>query len=101
MTLPTGRGNPSARIMFVGEAWGRQEEIERKPFVGPAGKVLAELCLKAGIDPDACYYSNIINARPPGNDLSEWIPRGVPNDLVLEGLDSLADEIERVSPNVI
>lgn len=87
--------------MIVGEAWGRDEEAAGLPFVGAAGKVLAELLLKAGISPDACYFTNIINQRPPDNDLSRWFSRGVPNDLVLEGLESLEAEIARVRPNVI
>lgn len=96
-----GRGPISARIMFIGEAWGNQERLEGKPFVGPAGRVLNELCLKAGINPDSCYYTNIINEQPPDNDLSAWIKRGIPNDKVVEGLESLAGEIERINPNVI
>lgn len=101
MTLPRGRGPKDAKIFIVGEAWGRQEEIAGKPFVGPAGNVLNELLLKAGINPDQCYYSNIINQRPPSNDLSAWFTKGVPNDLVLDGLSQLTDEINEVNPNVI
>lgn len=101
MTLPRGRGNPNAKIMLVGEAWGKHEKRLGQPFVGPAGNVLTELLLKAGIDPDDCYYTNIINDQPPGNDLSEWIPKGVPSDHVADGIDSLISEIEEVNPNLI
>lgn len=101
MTVPQGRGPSSARIMFVGEAWGQTEEQEGKPFVGSAGKVLNELLLKSGINPDACYFTNVVNRRPPGNDLSAWFTRGVPNEIVMEGLESLEAEIARVRPNVI
>lgn len=101
MTLPIGRGPDRAPIMFVGEAYGKYEAQEGKPFVGPAGRVLNELLLKSGINPQDCYFSNIINAQPPENDLSQWYSRGIPNDLVLGGLDSLRQEIERVRPNVI
>jgi uracil-DNA glycosylase family 4 len=101
MTPPRGRGNPQARIMFVGEAWGKQEEAEGKPFVGPAGKVLTELQLKAGINPADCYYTNLVNAKPPGNDLAAWYRHGMPSDLLLDGLTSLAEEIDLVKPNVI
>lgn len=101
MTLSRGRGPRDSRIMLVGEAWGRNEEEQGLPFVGPAGKVLEEVLLKSGINPEGVYYSNLINARPPGNDLSKWYDRGLPNERVTEGLLSLADEIEEVNPNVI
>jgi uracil-DNA glycosylase family 4 len=87
--------------MFVGEAWGKVEAQTGEPFRGPAGNVLNELCLKAGIDPDACYYTNIINQQPPGNELSTWIPKGIPSDAVGEGLGQLLEEIEEVNPNII
>lgn len=99
--LGSGRGPETAHIMLVGEAWGQREEQARQPFVGPAGNVLKELLYKAGIDPGDCYYTNIINARPPGNDLSAWIPKGIPSDLVLDGLSQLDSDIQRISPNVI
>jgi uracil-DNA glycosylase len=60
------------------------------------------MLLKSGIDPDHdVYYSNLVNARPPGNDLSKWIPGGVPEEIVLDGIDSLIQEVELVKPNVI
>lgn len=97
-----GRGNPHANIFLVGEAYGFHEKLANAPFVGPAGKVLREMLLKSGIDPDHdVYYSNLVNAQPPHNDLSEWIPKGVPNDIVLDGVDSLIQEIEAIQPNVI
>lgn len=99
--MSKGRGNPNANIFFVGEAYGQNEEKLGKPFVGPAGNTLTECLLKAGIDPDDCYFSNLVNARPPSNDLSAWIPKGVPNERVLDGMESLAEEIEAVNPNVI
>lgn len=99
--VPKGRGPDSAKIMIVGEAWGRDEEREGLPFVGSAGRLLNELLLKAGINPDACYYTNLVNQRPPENDLSTWFTRGIPNEIVLEGLESLEAEIARVQPNVI
>lgn len=100
--MSPGRGNSSANIMVVGEAYGKYEEQANAPFVGPAGRVLRELLLKSGVDPDHdVYYTNIVNARPPDNNLSEWITKGVPNDIVLDGVDSLIREIESVNPNLI
>jgi DNA polymerase len=60
-------GNPKARLMFVGEAPGREEDIEGLPFVGRSGKLL-DLMLKAiGLDRTGVYIANIVPWRPPGN----------------------------------
>ncbi len=60
-------GNPQARVMFVGEAPGRDEDIEGLPFVGRSGKLL-DLMLKAiGLDRTSVYISNIVPWQPPGN----------------------------------
>jgi uracil-DNA glycosylase len=60
-------GNPQARVMFVGEAPGRDEDIEGLPFVGRSGKLL-DLMMKAiGLDRTTAYIANIIPWRPPGN----------------------------------
>ena len=60
-------GNPQARIMFVGEAPGREEDLEGLPFVGRSGKLL-DLMMKAiGLDRTGVYIANIIPWRPPGN----------------------------------
>jgi DNA polymerase len=60
-------GNPQARIMFVGEAPGRDEDIEGLPFVGRSGKLL-DLMMKAiGLDRSSVYIANVIPWRPPGN----------------------------------
>jgi uracil-DNA glycosylase family 4 len=60
-------GNPQARIMLVGEAPGRDEDIEGLPFVGRSGKLL-DLMLKAiGLDRTTVYITNIVPWRPPGN----------------------------------
>jgi DNA polymerase len=60
-------GNPQARVMFVGEAPGRDEDQEGLPFVGRSGKLL-DLMLKAiGLDRSTAYIANVIPWRPPGN----------------------------------
>ncbi|HZP76684.1 MAG TPA: uracil-DNA glycosylase [Pseudolabrys sp.] len=60
-------GNPQARVMFVGEAPGRDEDLEGLPFVGRSGKLL-DLMLKAiELDRRGAYIANIIPWRPPGN----------------------------------
>jgi uracil-DNA glycosylase len=60
-------GNPQARIMFVGEAPGRDEDIEGLPFVGRSGKLLNLMLAAIGLDRSAAYIANIVPWRPPGN----------------------------------
>ena len=60
-------GNPQARIMFVGEAPGRDEDIEGLPFVGRSGKLLDRMIAAIGLDRSKAYIANVIPWRPPGN----------------------------------
>jgi uracil-DNA glycosylase len=60
-------GNPQARVMFVGEAPGREEDIEGLPFVGRSGKLLDRMIAAIGLDRSSAYIANVIPWRPPGN----------------------------------
>jgi DNA polymerase len=60
-------GNPQARLMLVGEAPGRDEDIEGLPFVGRSGKLLDRMLAAIGLDRTSVYIANIIPWRPPGN----------------------------------
>jgi len=60
-------GNPQARVMFVGEAPGRDEDIEGLPFVGRSGKLLDRMMAAIGLDRSSVYIANIVPWRPPGN----------------------------------
>jgi DNA polymerase len=60
-------GNPAAKVMFVGEAPGRDEDIEGLPFVGRSGKLLDRMLAAIGLDRTAVYIANIVPWRPPGN----------------------------------
>jgi uracil-DNA glycosylase len=60
-------GNPKARIMFVGEAPGRDEDIAGVPFVGRSGKLLDLMMQAIGLDRTQAYIANIVPWRPPGN----------------------------------
>jgi uracil-DNA glycosylase len=60
-------GNPKARVMFVGEAPGRDEDIEGLPFVGRSGKLLDRMIGAIGLDRTKVYIANVIPWRPPGN----------------------------------
>ncbi|MGB3487324.1 MAG: uracil-DNA glycosylase, partial [Xanthobacteraceae bacterium] len=60
-------GNPQARIMFVGEAPGRDEDLEGIPFIGRSGKLLDRMIGAIGLDRTTAYITNVIPWRPPGN----------------------------------
>jgi uracil-DNA glycosylase len=60
-------GNPQARIMLVGEAPGRDEDLDGRPFVGKAGQLLDRMLASIGLDRTQVYIANVIYWRPPGN----------------------------------
>ncbi len=63
------RGNPNARLLLIGEAPGPQENIQGKPFVGPAGQLLDKILLAANFDPEKdVYITNSVFRMPPGDD---------------------------------
>ena len=97
-------GPLDAKIMFVGEAPGRNEEIQGIPFVGGAGKILNQLLSQAMILRKDCYLTNVMVDRPINNDFGKFYEdksRKVPSKFLLEGIQRLKGEIEKVNPNVV
>jgi uracil-DNA glycosylase family 4 len=62
-----GVGSPRARLMFVGEGPGQQEDLQGEPFVGRAGKLLTQLIEGIGLTRGDVYITNVVKCRPPGN----------------------------------
>jgi DNA polymerase len=62
-----GVGNPSADLMFVGEAPGADEDAQGEPFVGRAGQLLTKMIEAMGLTRDDVYIANVLKCRPPGN----------------------------------
>jgi uracil-DNA glycosylase family 4 len=62
-----GSGSPTARLMFVGEAPGFHEDAQGVPFVGAAGKLLAQLLGEIGLQREDVYIANVLKCRPPAN----------------------------------
>lgn len=62
-----GQGNPNARIMFVGEAPGKNEDLKGIPFIGAAGKYLDSLLELANLSREKIFITNIVKCRPPNN----------------------------------
>lgn len=65
--LVFGVGNPRARVMFVGEGPGRNEDLQGEPFVGAAGQKLNGLLAEAGLRREDIYIANVVKCRPSGN----------------------------------
>jgi uracil-DNA glycosylase len=61
------RGNPQAKLMLIGEAPGRDEDLEGAPFVGRAGRLLDKMLAAIGLGRDEAYITNVVYWRPPGN----------------------------------
>jgi uracil-DNA glycosylase family 4 len=62
-----GVGDPHARVMLIGEAPGKNEDLKGEPFVGAAGQLLNELLAHAGLERGEVYIANVVKCRPPGN----------------------------------
>ena len=89
-----GEGDKKAKIVFVGEAPGREEDVSGRPFVGRAGKEFDRLLDGAGIEREQVYITNVVKCRPPGN-------RKPRRGEVKECITTLKDEISEVNPNLV
>lgn len=94
------RGNPKAKLLLVGEAPGPQENIQGKPFVGPAGQLLDKILLAGNFDPEKdVYITNSVFRMPPGDDGKSFRK---PSDLEIEYYRPFVFEIIRlIDPSVI
>ena len=94
------RGNPSAKLLLIGEAPGPQENIQGKPFVGPAGQLLDKVLKAGSFDPDKdVYITNSVFRMPPGEDGKSFRK---PNDQEIDYYRPFVFEIIRlINPLVI
>lgn len=65
-TVP-GEGNPNARLMFIGEGPGREEDLQGRPFVGASGQLLDQMIHAIGMERCDVYIANVVKCRPPLN----------------------------------
>ncbi len=90
-----GVGNPRARLMFVGEGPGRDEDLQAEPFVGKAGKLLTEIITKGmKMRREDVYIANVIKCRPPDN-------RNPEPDEIAACQPFLLRQIEIIGPKVL
>lgn len=66
-TIVFGEGDPCARLMFIGEAPGAEEDKTGRPFIGKAGQLLDKMIVAMGLRRDEVYICNVLKTRPPGN----------------------------------
>jgi uracil-DNA glycosylase len=89
-----GVGSPRAEIMFVGEAPGRDEDLQGEPFVGRAGELLTKIIVAMGCKREDVYIANVLKCRPPEN-------RTPLPDEVMNCLPYLISQIELIQPRII
>lgn len=93
-TVVFGEGHPSAELMFIGEGPGKDEDVQGRPFVGEAGKLLTRLIERMGLKREEVYIANIVKCRPPGN-------RDPQEDEVELCIPFLKKQIKIIEPKVI
>ncbi|NOZ69558.1 MAG: uracil-DNA glycosylase, partial [Deferribacteres bacterium] len=89
-----GEGSPDAGLMFIGEGPGRDEDIQGRPFVGDAGKLLTKLITRMGMKREEVYIANIIKCRPPFN-------RNPEEDEIAACMPFIEKQIDIIRPRVI
>ncbi len=89
-----GEGNPGARIVFVGEAPGEEEDLQGRPFVGRAGQLLDKMIGAMGLKRSDVFICNILKCRPPGN-------RDPRPEEIVRCLPYLKRQLEAIRPEVI
>jgi DNA polymerase len=93
-------GNPDARLLFVGEAPGAEEERQGEPFVGPAGQLLTRMIAAMGLQREETYITNIVKFRPAVPNQGESNRKPTREEMAA-CLDFVLAEIEIVKPEVI
>ena len=89
-----GEGNPAAGLMFVGEAPGREEDLQGEPFVGEAGRLLTRMIRAIEMSREDVYICNVLKCRPPSN-------RNPFPDEIKKCTPFLEGQIEVIRPKVI
>ena len=94
MNSVPGKGNFHSDVIFVGEAPGKNEDMNGEPFIGIAGKKLSIALEEAGISREKVYITNIVKCRPPKNRIPTTIERDTCKEY-------LKQEISTIKPKII
>ena len=89
-----GEGDPNARLMFIGEGPGRDEDLQGRPFVGRSGELLTRMIRGIGLEREQVYICNVVKCRPPQN-------RNPEPDEAAECLNYLRAQVGLVRPQVV
>ena len=89
-----GEGDPGARLMFIGEGPGRDEDLQGRPFVGRSGELLTRMIKAIGLEREQVYICNVVKCRPPQN-------RNPEPDEAAACLNHLRAQFALVRPDVV
>jgi len=81
-------GRRDAPVLLVGEAWGADEAVAKRPFVGSSGRELTRMLMDARVSPTDVLMTNVVDSRPPGNEFTHFLypTKGAPADAAFNGL---------------
>ena len=86
-------GSPTARLMFVGEGPGADEDTQGLPFVGKAGQLLNNMIVAMGLQREDVYIANIVKCRPPGNRVPEPVEANTCSQFLLKQIDIVQPQV--------
>lgn len=89
-----GSGNADSKILFIGEAPGKDEDLQGAPFIGRSGKLLTRILEAVGLSREQVFITNLVKCRPPNNR------RPLPSEIVISQ-HILLDEIKIIRPKII
>jgi uracil-DNA glycosylase len=92
-TIVFGDGDPGARLMFVGEGPGADEDASGVPFVGKAGQLLNNMIGAMGLKREAVYIANIVKCRPPANRVPEPVEANTCTQFLLKQIDVVQPDV--------
>jgi uracil-DNA glycosylase family 4 len=92
-TIVFGEGDPNARLMFVGEGPGADEDASGRPFVGKAGQLLNNMIQAMGLKREQVYIANIVKCRPPANRTPEPIEANTCDQFLLQQIDVVQPQV--------
>ncbi len=88
-----GNGDPAARLMFIGEGPGADEDTSGEPFVGKAGQLLNNMIAAMGLQREQVYVANIVKCRPPNNRVPEPIEANTCSQFLLQQIDIVQPKV--------
>ena len=92
-TVVFGEGDPTARLMFVGEGPGADEDASGRPFIGKAGQLLNNMITAMGLKREEVYIANIVKCRPPANRVPEPVEANTCAQFLLRQIDTVQPQV--------